>query len=251
MATQSGVIRMKGRVGELSFFRSKKGYRVRKSEGIEGKRIKTDPSFERTRENNAEFARAGKSAKLMRNALRSFIKKKADNESSQRLVQLMTQIVRSDTTHGRGERVVLAQNLEPLRGFEFNAVAPLSETLFVEQSLTIDRQSGALTLDLPALAPSDDLMFAPGSTHARLVVIALEIDFDNGRYVTQSAKSELIPDTVEQIPPTSLMASFTPNSNLPVIALVGVQFVQVIENIEYPLKSGASNALAVVEVDNV
>ena len=251
MATQAGVIRMKGRVGELSFFRSKKGYRVRKSEGIEGKRIKTDPSFERTRENNAEFARAGKSAKLMRNALRSFIKKKADNESSQRLVQLMTQIVRSDTTHGRGERVVLAQNLEPLRGFEFNAVAPLSETLFVEQSFTIDRQSGALTLDLPAIAPSDDLMFAPGSTHARLVVIALEIDFDNGRYVTQSAKSELIPDTVEQIPPTSLMASFTPNSNLPVIALVGVQFVQVIENIEYPLKSGASNALAVVEVDNV
>ena len=37
--------------------------------GIDKKRIATDPAFQRTRENGAEFGRAGKGGKLLRSSL--------------------------------------------------------------------------------------------------------------------------------------------------------------------------------------
>ena len=49
-----------------SFLKTKKMAKAKSTSGASADRIKNDPAFERTRENNAEFARAGKAAKLLR-----------------------------------------------------------------------------------------------------------------------------------------------------------------------------------------
>ena len=71
MARQDGVIKLTGQMGGISFYKSQGGHLVRQKGGIDGDRMKNDPAFARTRENNEEFGRAGASGKLLRTALRS------------------------------------------------------------------------------------------------------------------------------------------------------------------------------------
>ena len=66
MAKQEGLIKLKGTVGDLSFYKTKDGHLARMKGGVDAERIKNDPAFERTRENGAEFGRSGKAGKLLR-----------------------------------------------------------------------------------------------------------------------------------------------------------------------------------------
>lgn len=61
MAKQKGAHRLTGTIGELTYYKSKNGYIVRETSPLSAQRLATDPAFARTRENNAEFGRAGKS----------------------------------------------------------------------------------------------------------------------------------------------------------------------------------------------
>ncbi len=71
MARQKGVIKLTGQTGGVSFYKtSEDGYLARQKGGVDGERIKNDPEFERTRENGAEFGRAGVASKLLRTSIR-------------------------------------------------------------------------------------------------------------------------------------------------------------------------------------
>jgi len=63
MAKQAGIIKLKGTIGDIAFYKSRDGHMARLKGGIDKKRIATDTAFQRTRENGAEFGRAGKSGK--------------------------------------------------------------------------------------------------------------------------------------------------------------------------------------------
>ena len=60
MATQESFIKLQGKVGDLSFFKTKNGYQARVKGGVSADRIKSDPAYQRTRENNVEFATVSK-----------------------------------------------------------------------------------------------------------------------------------------------------------------------------------------------
>ena len=74
MGQQDGVIKLKGRVGELATFKGRFGYQARTKTGMNGSRIKNDPRFQRTRENAAEFARGGVASRVLRTAFRTLLK---------------------------------------------------------------------------------------------------------------------------------------------------------------------------------
>lgn len=250
MGTQSGVLRIKGKVGELSFFKSKDGYGVRKSEGIDGKRIKTDPSYQRTRENMAEFGRGCQSARLLRTALRSHIPRSSSRSVSSRLIQLMMAILHTDVTHGRGDRTVEAGDLSKLSGFRFNEERSLKTTLDREPTSAIDRVAGTFTVTIPSLR-SGEVQVPTGATHFRITAMAVEADFDQQTYVLGKAESDLISVKEVQTAEASLVASFTANSSLPVIGAIGIQFVQVIQDDEYALNSGEFTSMDIAVVSTV
>jgi hypothetical protein len=79
MARQKSPFKFEGEIGDIVFFQTKDGgYMAREKGGISGDRIKKDPAFERTRENGAEFGRAGVAGKVLRNAFRWLLKGKSD-----------------------------------------------------------------------------------------------------------------------------------------------------------------------------
>lgn len=71
MARQKGIITIEGTLGNITFFKSQDGYMAREKGGVSAEKIASDPAFERTRENNAEFGRAGKASKLLRTSVKS------------------------------------------------------------------------------------------------------------------------------------------------------------------------------------
>jgi hypothetical protein len=120
MARQKGIIKLKGKIGDLSFYKTKDGYLAREKGGVDKARIQNDPAFQRTMENGAEFGRAGKAGRLLRTSVRPLLLKAADSRITSRMTKEMVKVVKSDTSNARGERTVTAGNIMLLKGIEFN-----------------------------------------------------------------------------------------------------------------------------------
>lgn len=178
MAKQKGIIKLEGTIGDITFFKSKDGYVARERSGPTADQIATDPAFERTRENGQEFGRAGKAGKVLRNAIRSLIQNAADSKAVSRLTKEMMKVVKADVTNIRGLRNVIDGETELLEGFDFNINAKLGTTLFALYTVTIDRTTGAITLNVPAFTPANMVAAPAGSTHFKIVSAGSEIDLN-------------------------------------------------------------------------
>ncbi|MBL0745589.1 hypothetical protein [Chryseolinea lacunae] len=249
MASQKGIIKLEGTVGDLSFFKTKDGFQARQSSGINGDRIRNDPEFARTRENGQEFGRAGTAGKLLRQAFRVVLKDATDSRMSNRLTATMMKVLQADATSDRGQRNVIDGEVGFLQGFDFNIAAKLTTTFFPEFVATIDRAAGKLSIAIPEFTPGSDVVAPEGSTHCRLVSAAAEIDFEAGEAVTAMAESVDV-----KLGPTK-QAAFTLDNNVtaastkPLFLLLGITFYQSVNNKLYALQNGAFNALTIVKAD--
>ena len=106
MARQKGIIKLKGKIGDLSFYKTQDGHLAREKGGVDAARIATDAAFVRTRENGAEFGSSATSGKLLRSTLRPMMMTAADNRVTSRLTKVMTDIKNLDATSVRGKRAV-------------------------------------------------------------------------------------------------------------------------------------------------
>ncbi|MFC6102643.1 hypothetical protein [Olivibacter domesticus] len=179
MAQQESIIKLKGKIWDLTFYKTKTGYQARQATGVSADRIANDPKFQRTRENNAEFGRGGVAAKKLRDVLRPMILLTYDTKMPNRLFSRIMRVLRADAVNDRGERKVLTENLGLLRQFGFNVSAQLSNTLFVELEPSIERTNGSVTLDIPTLVPALTIAAPQGTTHYQFNLDAAVVDFDN------------------------------------------------------------------------
>ena len=107
MARQKGIIKLLGTVGDITFYKAKEGFLAREKGGVDKDRIMNDPGFQRTRENGAEFGRAGASGKMLRTAFRAVLLNSADSRMVGRLTKEMVKVVKADSVNERGSRNVL------------------------------------------------------------------------------------------------------------------------------------------------
>ena len=106
MARQKGIIKLKGKIGDISFYKTQDGHLAREKGGVDAARIANDPAFVRTRENGAEFGSSASSGKLLRGALRPMLMTASDNRITARLTKIMTDVKNLDVTSVRGKRAV-------------------------------------------------------------------------------------------------------------------------------------------------
>ncbi|SNR83285.1 hypothetical protein SAMN04488111_3352 [Lutibacter flavus] len=99
MARQNGIIKLKGTIGGISFYKTADGHLAREKGGVDKSRIANDPAFQRTRENGVEFRTAGKGGKLVRNAIRILLQNAKDKRVVNRLTTELLKIVITDTTN--------------------------------------------------------------------------------------------------------------------------------------------------------
>lgn len=249
MARQTGIIKLKGTIGDISFYKTSDGHLARTKGGVDANRIANDPAFVRTRENGSEFGRAGKGGKLLRNAIRILLQNAKDRRVVSRLTKDLVAIVKTDTTNERGLRTLQDGDLNLLEGFEFNLNGKLGATLYAPFTKTFDRVSGDATLNLDPFSPTLRIAAPNGTTHFKVVMGASELDFENETSTFENDETAILPYSAPDTAAIALTASLTANSTLPVVQVLGVEFYQEVNGQMYELKNGAYNALSVVTVD--
>jgi hypothetical protein len=248
MAQQKGIIPLKGTIGNITFYKSKDGFMAREKGGLDASRIANDPAFQRTRENGAEFGRAGKAGKVVRTSLRSLLQNISDSRMIARLTKEMMRVVKADTTNPRGARNVVDGDLLLVQGFEFNANSKLGTTLYAPYSYTINRVTGELSVNLAAFVPANMITAPSGATHFKITTAGAEVDFVNESYVAEIHATAELPWDTTATAAINLVKNVTANSTKPLFLVLGIEFYQAVNGIMYPLKNGAFNSLAIVGV---
>lgn len=248
MARQKGIIKLTGKIGDLSFYKSKDGFLAREKGGVEAERIKNDPAFARTRENGAEFGSSASSGKLLRDSIRTMMQNASDPRVVSRLTKLMTQIKNLDGTSARGERnvgvgIALPSAKALLKGFNFNNKAILGSILYNPYDVNV--ATGEITLT--DLVPINDISATPGATHVTLRGAWAKVDFATGETDVQETNAINLPiDAVStNVVLTPAAAAAGTGTDL---FLLMIEFFQEVNGNQYTLKNGAYNALSVVEV---
>ncbi len=248
MAQQKGIIKIEGTLDTLTFYKSQDGHLVRTKGGVSGDRIASDPVFVRTRENGAEFGNSAAAGKMLRDAVRTMMLTASDNRVTSRLTKVMTDIKNYDTTSARGERTVGVgianpSAMELLNGFDFNINAILSSILFA--SYTVDLPTGKISF--AALTPINDIAFPQGATHITLSGAFAVVDFATGTSDIQFSNDVNLAIDGTTAPQT-LTPVAVPSGTGTKLYLLEIQFFQEVNSVQYSLKNGAYNALAIVEV---
>ena len=250
MARQKGIIKLKGTIGDITFYKTQDGHLVREKGGIDASRIASDPAFQRTRENGSEFGRAGKAGKVLRTALRALLLNSADGRMVSRLTQAMVKVIQADLVSDRGLRNVIDGEAELLTGFEFNIRGKLGTSLFAPFVATIDRVSGEITVDLASFIPANMIAAPSGTTHFKIISAGAEIDFEAETFIETHSESAILPWDATATAPINQVNAVTPASTKPLFLALGVEFYQEVNGQMYPLKNGAFNPLSVVKVDS-
>ena len=251
MARQKGIIKLKGTIGDITFYKTQDGHLAREKGGIDASRIANDPAFQRTRENGSEFGRAGKAGKLMRTAFRGALLKAADGRMVSRLTQRMIKVIQADSTSDRGLRNVIDGEAELVQGFEFNIRGKLGTSLFAPYTAAIDRVAGELTVDVPSFIPTNMVAAPSGTSHYKIISAGAEIDFEAETFVVANSETAILPWDAVATVAVNHVNQVTAASTKPLFLVLGVEFFQQINGQMYALKNGAFNPLAVVKVSGL
>ena len=248
MARQKGIIKLKGTIGDVSFYKSKDGYLAREKGGVDGERIKNDPAFQRTRENGSEFGRAGKAGKMLRTALRLMLQNGSDTKVTSRLTKEMMRVIKSDDQNARGERNLSGGNLNLLDGFDFNINSKLGSTLFAQYGTTLDRASNSAGVDFEDFVPKNSIAYPTGATHMKLVAGIAEIDFVEETFKFSKDETAELPIDEQVVAGFSLAPELTVGTDDDIFFALGIEFMQEVNGSFYALRNGAFNPLTLVIV---
>ena len=248
MAQQKGILPLKGTIGGITFYKSKDGFIAREKGGLDPSRIAKDPAFQRTRENGAEFGRAGKAGKSVRNALRTLLLNISDSRMIARLTKEMMKVIKADTVNPRGMRNVIDGKLELLNGFEFNSNSQLGTILFATFSKNMDRVTGELSVSIASFIPAHGIAAPVGATHFKITSAGAAIDFVNGSFEADFKSTAELPWDETATAAINLVNAVTANSTNPLFLVLGIEFYQQVNGIMYPLRNGAFNSLEILGV---
>lgn len=241
---------LEGTIGNITFYKSKAGYLAREKGGVDASRIATDPAFERTRENGAEFGRAGKAGKLLRTAFRALLMNAGDSYMAGRLTKQFVKVIQADATSTRGKRNVIDGETELLQGIEFNINGRLPGTLYAPFTTTIDRVTGQLSVNVPPFIPINMIAVPTGATHCKLTAAGAEIDFEAETFVNDTTGTGDIALDAETTVANTLELTLPANSTKPLFLVFGIEFYQEVNGSMYLLKTGAFNAIQLVKVSS-
>lgn len=235
-------------MGDLIYYKTSDGYLVKRKSSVSAERLKHDPAYERFREHQSEFGRAGKATKLVRAALWSLIYALADSRMTARLVSTFRNIILTDTTHLRGARNVTHGNIRLLENFDFNANAPFKKIFRVAYTIKHDALSGSVNIHIPAFTPSA-MITSPGTaTHAILQIMAVTLNFEAEKQEQLGSEKITVPLNTTVHEPISIDFAVSTNLSEFTCLACDIRFFQEVNGTLNPMKNNTGNASAIIRL---
>ena len=160
----------------------------------------------------------------------------------------MSRIKNLDSTSIRGQRkvslgIATPEGKQLIKGFDFNANAPLKSVLFAPFDL--DTATGVVTI--ASFTPAEQLLFPQGATHISFQNAVLALDFDTT--VSEIATSNVVNLAIDMTESSVVLTpTSVPTGTGVQLFLLMVSFYQEINGVQYSLKNEEYNVLNVVEV---
>jgi hypothetical protein len=256
MATNLGLIKIKGSIGGMTFYYSDGENRIKLTNGPDRDRIMRDPAFKCTRENMCEFGGAATAGKAFRKAFTGVAKLTGDRYFGARVLGLL-RLINIMCPGIRGKRSFdFASFPEFLKDLEFNKKESLGSVFFApHEKPSFNANRDVVTLNIPVF-DTDVYINAPkGSTHFRILLacgVLSNYVFDDGieKYVPMDSDYDGINASALSNPlllggstsgVITLVTDFGVGAALPstvvVMAAVGIVFYQEINGQFYVLAS--------------
>ena len=231
----------------LSITETKNGVSIKKKSNTLARRIESDASYERTRENNAEFGRALKASSLFSDAFRLMIPPHIRRDVMPRLQAVFMKVIQADAVNERGLRQVAQGDPDLLHRFEFNSKRGLKRTLIQDGATIIDRAAGTMKVEIPAFSPL--LLEKPqNATHLRLTIGGAAIDFGNERISNAYVSGEHLLITKAPFAPQSLEVNVEAGSTHPLFMVMGIEFFELLHGRMTSFRNRAYDAVQVLAV---
>jgi len=153
MAVVKGINQITGTINNVTYYTiqgSDKVY-LRRKGGPKKHRIETDPNYAKLRLNNSEWKGCGLMTAKFRLCLRD-IKPMEDYPVSGSLNAIFKKIQKTEPELNHGKRsILLSKNKNVLNGFSFSRKQALESILKVPMEASINRESGLVSLAIPAI----------------------------------------------------------------------------------------------------
>ncbi len=238
MGELKGLVKFRGKVGDLIAYQLNGKWGVRKKSGPTKKQIKTQANFKRVRENNNEFGGASTISKYLRNLWMPFTNKDKDATLNNRLTSLIISFIKIGEG-SKGKRHFKWINIAPnFDGFNINKAQ--SVTHYLSGLPKIDCVANTLNWsfqNVHIVKPSK------GTTHAKVFLLLnalphFQYDQTTKKYQPSfSDISSLLSES--QIMPIETAFSDADTMNLQsgvaYAVTVGIQFFQQKNGENYPL----------------
>jgi hypothetical protein len=265
MAKHTGLLNIRGTIANITFYEINGVKIVKSKSSLNRKRIETDPSFKRTRENMSEFGASATIAKTLRVAFHEVINTFKDTTISGRLTAAMKQI----NLQGAGERgqrdfQILNNNIK-LEEFLFSK-SEVFNTIFKPSYIkpTTNNNRNTITWQIPKFNPLNSINAPKGATHFKLILIAATLS--NYNYnpelktylpvesalngISKTANSNIHPLKTKIEADVTLQIHFNFTNPLPttvaIVNAIGIVFYQEINQQFYQLTTG--NAMKIASV---
>ena len=115
----------------------------------------------------------------------------------------------------------------------------------------IDRVAGTLVVNVPSFIPANMVAAPAGATHFKIISAGSAVDFELETFEVDTNESAVLPWDSTATAVINLSNAVTPNSTQPLFLALGIEFYQEVNGVNYPLKNGSYNALALVGVNGV
>jgi hypothetical protein len=256
MSKQTGLIKLKGNIGGISFYRSGGEDLAKTANGPSKDKILNDPTFVRTRENNTEFGASATAAKALRLALVTAVQTMSDSRLTSRLTKLFKEI----NLRGvgvRGQRpITVSANRTMLENLDFNANISFSSVFNAPFTFTNNAARLQGTITVPAFSPASFIAAPSGATHFRLLhTIGVVSDYNYNTSSLNYAPTDPLLNTLSGISYSAVTdlhsvapVNFVLVANLPgtptmtatvsVVQCFGIEFFQRIGANDYLLAQG-------------
>lgn len=264
MAKYKSLFQVRGDVGDAGFRLVNGQMVIGRTTSLDKERMRTDPAFKRTRENQSEFGGSAKAGKSLRMGLARVMKRFGDSRVTSRITKIFREMLKGGPGL-RGQRSIEIMNQKSkLIGLNLHVSDTFRSVCSLPIDLTVNVDRNTVTMNIPVFSADDFVTPPAGATHFK-IVLAIAALSDHTFDSTEQKYLPVDPDinglgavgsTAEigvlavTATPISLLASLP---NLPVLgategllALVGIEFYQETNGQLYIFNE--SNAMHVEEV---
>ncbi|MGQ7856908.1 hypothetical protein ACUN24_21935 [Pedobacter sp. WC2501] len=217
MASQNGIIKINGQLGDLVFYK-------RGNTDVVRQKAAHKQQTEASKKSSRDFGTASRNAAYIRKAFAPLVKLYAYGDLLNRLNKRFIEIFKTIPTEQAGEKRLIDSDITLLKGFDFNSNKPLGTLWLSETDLHIE-PDGLVKLILPKCELKSLLKPHPKATEARLQVMGFHFELnDHGGYEIMEVNDLVIPLNNSQFPKTTLTLSLNHQGDKALIFAMGISF---------------------------